>query len=52
MKSGDWLAAGVLIIPDSAGLASDKKRWRRICNFFQPMGRKGLLPYPIIGKKM
>ncbi len=25
MKSGDWLAAGILLITDSAGLVIDKK---------------------------
>ncbi len=48
ITKGWWLAPGVLLIRSSAEMANDKKRWHRICIFFQPMGTKGLflLPWP------
>jgi hypothetical protein len=39
MPKVDWLAAGVFLKPISLGFFSDQKRWRRICEFFQPMGK-------------
>ncbi len=44
VRKVDWLAAGVSLVPSSERLVNDQKRWRRICNVFQPMGSMGLLP--------
>ncbi len=47
-----WIAAVVLLIPSIVGLVNDQICRRRISKFRQPMGSKGLLPWPIRSKKM
>ncbi len=51
MAKVDYLVASFLLIPSNVGLVNDLKRWRRICNVFQPMESKSLLPWPIISQK-
>jgi hypothetical protein len=48
----DWLVAGILLFPSSAGLINNQICQRKIRKFLQSMRSKGLLPWPMTRKRI